>query len=51
MQAIHYSSYTAYTTARAQQGLQVIPERLFDALTAEEKMHNQFKADINPLLH
>jgi hypothetical protein len=50
MQAIHYSSYKAYTTARAQQGLQVIPERLFDALTAEEKMHNQFKADMKSFI-
>jgi hypothetical protein len=50
MQAIDYSSYTAYTTARAQQGLQVIPERLFDALKADEKMHNQFKADMKSFI-
>jgi hypothetical protein len=46
MQATNYSSYKAYTTAKTQQGLQVIPEDLFNALVVQDKLHKQFKADM-----
>ena len=43
MQATDYNSYTAYTTAKAKLGLQVIPQELFDSLKSQDRMIAQFK--------
>ena len=46
MQATDYNSYTAYTTAKANLGLQVIPQELFDSLKSQDRMIAQFKSDM-----
>lgn len=49
MQAIDYSNYKEYTTAKTQQGWQVIPESLFDALKEDQanSMRIPFKVTFN----